>query len=97
MTRLRCTITTVFLPRDLSAAACADAEKWIKHNSDLQEDPRCAGFSSVFTRGWHNPGSYQFMEEELPVMPEEIHFTELSLTGVRIMEKSVDKEPCLRM
>jgi hypothetical protein len=37
------------------------------------------------------------MEEELPVMPEEIHFTELSLTGVRIMEKSVDTEPCLRM
>lgn len=37
------------------------------------------------------------MEEELPVMPEEIHFTELSLTSVRIMEKSVDTEPCLRM
>jgi hypothetical protein len=55
------------------------------------------GFFSVFKRGWHNPGSYQFMEEELPVMPEEIHFTELSLTGVRIMEKSVDTEPCLRM
>ena len=39
-----------FFSRDLSAAACADAEKWIKHNSDLQEDPRCAGsflFSSV--------------------------------------------------
>ena len=49
MTRLRCTITTVFLPRDLSAAACADAEKWIKHNSDLQEDPRCAG-SFLFSR-----------------------------------------------
>lgn len=37
------------------------------------------------------------MEEELTARPEEIHFTELSLTGVRIMEKSVDTEPCLRM
>jgi hypothetical protein len=44
MTRLRRTIATVSFPRDLSEAACADAEKWIKHNSDLQEDPRCAGY-----------------------------------------------------
>lgn len=41
----------------------------IEHNSDLQEEPRCAGFSSVFTRGRQNPGSYQIMQGEIPVTP----------------------------